>query len=44
MRYFGIWVDELKKTLEEPDGTAGIGGKRYHALLWHLGGRTKEDP
>ena len=25
MRYFGIWVDELRKTPEEPDGTAGTG-------------------
>lgn len=25
MRYFGICVDELRKTYEEPDGTAGTG-------------------
>jgi len=25
MRYFGIWMEELRKTYEERDGTAGTG-------------------
>jgi hypothetical protein len=29
MRYFGIWVDELRKTREEPDGTAGVGTDQH---------------